>query len=395
MADTLTAMPELLSLCIQAMGDNKLFPLGNLSNEVHPLFARENFLVADTAYEALLPSLRLLTKILSTPQVRHYLFATWFGHNEKVGGPRDAYDMEFEAYHSDRANVTSLSSADIAAVLHKLGCLAKMVKFQVSDEYGKQKHGWCDATVPAAVPGSSRAASALPEQAENLQGVSITIVLAKFVFDPSNQPEQEPGLVPAKLALDRFTVTMILLHEVAHAANYAAMGLRQEDYFAGSKIAEAGLEIHARFLGGCYKPAADGSTEATLYEWPNRQVLQLYNYSLPVRSLESITEEPETWSLPDYFVTAMSHDWFWDWAAAKGPTAFVPEPVAVSVRLALRFDMRVTVPRTIADLFAENPVFESTTSCGRPLRARQTVDERKRSELVEGGSKATPIVLDD
>ncbi|KAK4545514.1 hypothetical protein LTR36_002864 [Oleoguttula mirabilis] len=380
-------MLDFASLCDKAQADGKFLPLGDLANDIHPLFARENFL-GDIDYETLIPCLRLLTRILDTPQIRHYLYVTWFGRNERVG-LWDTYDRVLEAYNSDRAKITSLSDDDIKAVQQKLNCLAKMVKFRVSGVEERRKQGWCTSTVRPAVPGVSRPSGAPPGHPNDLPGLSSTIFLAQFWYDAINQvpsSDSDSDSAPATLGLDRFSVTMVLLHEFGHAAHFAAIGSRHEDFFADSALAEAGFEIHARLLGACYEAQPGVIRASKLHQWPNKAVAERYEYKLPCRTLESpaVPEQHWRWFLPERFALAMQHEWFWQWAAEAGPTAFVPPGVAQVVRVWQRTKVRPPVSPTIAELFAvDGGASGAETRVAMPRRARQTVTMRERRERAE------------
>jgi len=169
-----------------------------------PLLARENF-VGSIDYDAMVPVLRLLTRLLNTPQVRHYLFVTFFGWNEKAS-IQDNHGRDLEAYTSDRSSITDLSHSDIAAVGQKSRGMAKVVNFEVSARYKHEKNRWCvpvDSTPECDVP-------RVRSNANKFQGVHSTIFIAKFWYDAITDPNNK------HIIGDRFSVTLILLHELGH-----------------------------------------------------------------------------------------------------------------------------------------------------------------------------------
>lgn len=378
------AMPDHHSMCDQAKAHNRLHPTGDLNNEVHPLFARENFL-GNTDFDVFLPSLRLLTRIIDTPQVRHYFFVAWFGRNERIG-MQDSRGRHLEAYHSDRS-VTNLSPGDIAAVHTKLSALAKMVKFQVTDHFGTKKNGWCSPIHPPSVPGLSRPSGAPPTDPDGFPGLSSYIFIAKARYNAINTPVSPTRSAQSYLH-DCFSVAMTLLHELVHAAHFAAMGSRQEDFFEDSVVAEAGFEIQTRFLGAVYA----GRT-GTLDEWPNRWILGTYNNRLACRSIDSVAQAMLTMRVPEHFVSAMFHGWFWDWADRYGPKAFVVELIERHIRRAIAAKTHVCVPRSIADLYRDGNGRSDTQHQHPENRtARQTVEMRERVERLEAWAAGTPSI---
>lgn len=100
-----------------------------LTNNIHPLLSRDNF-SPDIDYDAIAPILRLVSRLLRTPPVRHYLYTTWWGSNELVSG---ASSQEvYQRYSSDRS-VTNLSQSDVEAVEEGLLALADMLTFEMVD----------------------------------------------------------------------------------------------------------------------------------------------------------------------------------------------------------------------------------------------------------------------
>lgn len=350
---------------------------GNLQNEVHPLFARQNFPQGEVNYDALLPSLRLVSKLLEAPQVRHFLYVTWYGRNEKVG-MKNARGVELEAYRSDRT-IANLSPDDIAAVETKLLALAKMVTFHVSDQFKGSKNGWCMALPPPAVPGLSRPTGTLPG---DLPGVNSRIYLSSIWYDAVTVPPG-PQRDYRSYRNDCFAVAMTLLHEIAHAANYAAMGARPEDFFEDSLIAEAGFEIVARLFGAVYRRSPTGLV-GYLYEWPSNPLLRPYDGKLACRDPEGVPMKCFRWRMQDHLVYAMFHDWFWAWAEEEGPLAFVPDGVVHAVQETLENGERVPVPKSIVDLITgRDRVLSPLPEASEPRTARRTVAMRERQKKAE------------
>jgi len=144
-------------------------------------------------------------------------------------------------------------------------------------------------------------------------------------------------------------------------------------------------------LGAAY--AAKPGQQGVLFKWPSRPVLKVYRDELPVKSLQNIPEVVKRWYVPDDFITAASHDWFWAWAEQKGPITCVPEPVVAAMREAVVKGERMPVPRTVVDLFEEPsaPAFGCKRRRSRPRTLRQRVEVIEQMEREEGWAAIATI----
>lgn len=340
---------------------------GNLCNRIHPLFAPQNFHPA-MEYDVLIPVLRLLTRLLDTPQVRHYLFTTWFGRNEQVGVV-GARGQELEAYQSDRS-VGMLTDGDVAAVQAKLVELATMVRFMLK-QLPPHANACCVKVPLTFTEGFSNAANVPTHRLEPFQGTKSVVILAQAWYDTLKAGKSR-ARIPLQVIHERFSIAMTLLHELGHAANNAVMGRRQEDFFQEASVAEAGFESQARLLGAAASHQPGRPT--VLFRWPSRQTAANYaKYKVPVRDLKGVPQLEQRWPLSNAYVLSIQHEWFWKWADQVGPTAFVPECLIQDVRKSMVEGKPAPVPSSIARLFEG-----STTQMEIELDTHQAYSGRLR-----------------
>lgn len=92
-----------------------------------------------------------------------------------------------------------------------------------------------------------------------------------------------------------------------------------------------------------------------LREWPNREVMELYastDTALPCRDDNAVPRTHKQWSPHNYYVSSIFCDWLWEELGTRlDATAIIPEPVAQSVREAIKSGERAPVPTSIVDLF--------------------------------------------
>ncbi|KAK3068493.1 hypothetical protein LTR53_013892 [Teratosphaeriaceae sp. CCFEE 6253] len=325
----------------------------SLTNPLHPIFHPDHFSPGNIDLDLFAPVARLVSRILATPPVRHYFFVIFFGANEPAG-VQGAQGEDLETIWSDRL-VGALSPADEAALDEVLAYFSTMVRFLITDFGGQEVDG-------ETIPDSSALAPPrdlwpnrhISPHPGSLAGIGSTICLAHDLYDHLLLPIG--GLrTPQAHLNDCFRLALLILHELAHAANLAVMGAqRPEDFFLGAPVAEAGFEIQARFLGASVDSlGAHADAPMQLWEWPHNSVLSDYAGELGCQRRVCFPPQDRVmkWEMPAEFLQAVWYDGFWDWAREVGPAAYVPEVVARSIWRALETRDRMPVPSSVADAF--------------------------------------------
>lgn len=163
-------------------------------------------------------------------QSYHWLFATFFGTNRKSRVPFALAHMSppdvSEEYRSNRG-IGKLTSDEVKAVDEQLLALSSRVRFKVK-HFADKSYGW---TEPHNGP-------------EGRRGCRCTIWIGHTLYNTVGQEHR-----PDERALLDFVLAITILHELAHAAHHHIMGMRFEDFFEDTLIAEAGFDYINRIFG--------------------------------------------------------------------------------------------------------------------------------------------------
>ena len=305
-----------------------------LTNDVHPsgLFRRENFTSA-IDYDLLLPVLRLLTRMLDTPQLLRFLWLSCFGRNEKIDG------SDREVCRSSQT-LANLSQDDIQAVEEELSEFANMITFTVEEIPDRGIHGQTQFD-------KERTAAAAHPFERGLPGPYTTIVLTKRIYDELLTHHEGYSELWCST---RLNVAMILLHELGHAINWAVVGPR-EDFFEDAIVAEAGFEMESQLLGAAF----EGRGKVfTFVEWPDREFMQLYGDKMTCRDPSRLPKQGRMWEVSSSWLLALWQDRYWEWVRETGPQALIPPAIAHSVREAISRGERIPVHPAVADLFRQS-----------------------------------------
>ena len=131
-----------------------------------------------------------------------------------------------EEYRSNRG-IGKLTSDEVKAVDEQLIALSSRVRFEVK-HFSDKSYGW---TEPHDGP-------------EGRRGCRCTIWIGHTLYYVVGHEHR-----PQERALLDFMMTITVLHEVAHAAHHHIMGMRFEDFFEDTLIAEAGFDYISRIFG--------------------------------------------------------------------------------------------------------------------------------------------------
>ena len=354
-----------------------------LTNAIHPLLRQASF-DPTLEYEAFEPSLRLVSRLLETAQVRHFLHAMWFGTNEHIGDTVNGTlrGMKAEAYRSNRS-VLGLSKDDVVAVDAKLATLAKMVRFHVHD-LPEWINGQCRACKMPVVPGISRPGGPPCPTLADFKGANSDISITRTRYDALVAASRS-GQTEHDLKHEQFDMAMLIFHELGHAAHNAQMGHRPADFFGDALIAESGFDITACVFGAI--PQRSTKNKQSLWmNWPNRLTLDTYEKhgppKLAYRDLDTIKECKKACYAPAFEVE-LWEDSFWDdTVRLKGPKALVIPAFAIWTQEAIWNGDRVPVPASVTGLFAM-PVKSLRPKTRLRQRVTFAVRERYNSLGVE------------
>jgi len=114
--------------------------VGDLCNEIHPIFRRQNFKnVSDFEYDALKPSLQFASLLLTTPELAGFPHAILVAPYKHVPHPDDESLDEW----SFQEKGSKLSARDMAMYNLALTTLADMVVFVASSKTADRTENLC------------------------------------------------------------------------------------------------------------------------------------------------------------------------------------------------------------------------------------------------------------
>lgn len=248
---------------------------------IHAIFARGNWKcsMSEERYEALMPSMRLASRFLTSKQIRP-MFHTMLSHGPMQGlGEKDTNgDLKYAYPDADCRPDRVQDAAMIRHIEVTLTDLADFIVFQTHDGGCRTKAG----------PEGERLCNAL-----HPKGAASTVFLPHNSLDQlvdahkAFATTQDLPLLIAK----RFELAMQLTHEVCHALqNHVAGDLPTEPFFGPNAVlAETGFEAEYRLLGGQFS-IVWAANECGPSSW---QVHQLSN-----GQISGLTGIPILWRWP-------------------------------------------------------------------------------------------------
>jgi len=203
--------------------NRKLIPKGSirpfkgydLANDVHPIMGPDNFDDAD--YEALLPALRLASRLLLSENSLKYFFTVFHVDPAfKPYAPDAGYGDETYVYHPtlDR----KLTKKEVKVVKRDLEIMADTVAF-----YHEDLHDGSDGTCGFACDEAEISLAAL-----GFEGWHSKIVVSDDAYNEITKLYLEAGgngsKFPPELLWAYMKLACVLLHELAHAAQRSRWG---------------------------------------------------------------------------------------------------------------------------------------------------------------------------
>ncbi|KAK0935393.1 hypothetical protein LTR29_013026 [Friedmanniomyces endolithicus] len=237
----------------------------DLTNDIHPIFSRDNFPGAD--YDVLSPALRLASRILMSERSLTHYYTVLFVEVTPVPYPAGS-GREGEAYGAFFPPTYPLSPRQTQLVQQELVNMAQSVKFCRMD-FGT------DGTQGMAEPGKPTQRNC--HERPGCHGLPSTVFYSEELYGrlPPDYYATMGTDFPDKLLEHYFHLVMIFLHELAHSVRCSVMGEAGETVFIGaSALAESGFAFEEAIFGGQMTYLEGSGT--VLEEWPSRVWLMHY-----------------------------------------------------------------------------------------------------------------------
>ena len=332
----------------------------DLKGEIIPLLARSNF-SDDIQYNALKPSLRLLSRLLKSDPVALYLTTMIDGRlvdykNEEIilAGfrtipPEKDWPAGWNGTH-DLAAVIPTSYTVTPDTRKRgeeiLGTLSSMITFDIITDPNDERltkelkdcHGFCcssDDPLPTDLPpeyqfGTASKITMCPSGPYD-ELVELTEQRKKNGADFRQKHE---------LLIARFKVAALLLHEIGHSVDWARFNALRgyEVFWDGNELNEAGYTLEALVFGGRIDCSSGSSSWAPWHipgacadakssdimplhfrtPWPSESTFRSYiNSGLPMASYRNFSEYETIGRVPTSYIKKLFTTEFWDVAVEK------------------------------------------------------------------------------
>lgn len=314
--------------------------VGDLRNEIHAVFRRQNFKnITDAEYDALRPSLQFASLFLTTPELAGFPHAILVAPYKHVPHPDDEALDEWAFQEKG----SKLSTRDMAMYNLALTTLADMVVFVASSKTHSKTE---DLTLHCAETGRERHICA---QNSHLYHGS-TILFSREEIDAHIDPEECHRLYHSDIGdfgikWRTFETAKILLHELMHAMAYARLGCFKGIPFGSNKATETGYEWENYVFGGVICPSylkwsgLEGNASSMIRDWPAASVTRKYQHmGWPIE----VREEPPSIEIWWWFLPVM-HDGFDKLFTTEFWEKTVPEQGVSALHAPRKRGYRVTV----------------------------------------------------
>ncbi|KAK4896403.1 hypothetical protein LTR27_005615 [Elasticomyces elasticus] len=294
----------------------------DLDNEVDTLFDRQRF-PDDVDYEALLPALRLATKLFRSEaslifchtifhaKVELKNYPAGSGHEKKV----------YEVVHP----LESLTRKQQKQVEKDLCALANATTYE---------HSLTDPTclaITRAADGNAYLSGAW----KSFQGLPSTILFSRELYTDivNNFHAKNRLAVTEKLVYDHIKFANLMCHELAHAAANFHWGPHKNELTIGDNVmAESGFDWETAVWGGRLCLWKDGQSPS-LTDWPSPITALTY---LRTRGRIFVCGKPEwaqrSWVLPPGWLLQICHKSYWHQVVSRKGRAALEVPKLVGFR---------------------------------------------------------------
>ncbi|KAK5675321.1 hypothetical protein LTS10_012087 [Elasticomyces elasticus] len=344
----------------------------DLDNEVDTLFDRRRF-PEDIDYEALLPALRLATKLFRSEaslifchtifhakvELRNYPAGS--GHEKKV----------YEVVHPPE----SLTRKQQRQVEKDLCALANAITYELN------------LTDPRylAITRPADGNADLPRAWKNFQGSPSTILFSGELYTDivSNLRAKNRQDVTEKLVYDHIKFANVMCHELAHAAGIFRWGNDNNELTIGDNVmAESGLDWETAVWGGRLYIWKDGRSPS-LTDWPSPITALTY---LRTGGRIFVCGKPawaqRSWVLPPGWLLQICHKSYWHQVVSRKGRAALEVPKLVGFRSTPGECKCTSCLKT-----AESCIEPRSPSCkvDTPYFWKPTLDEANPLECVPNG----------
>jgi hypothetical protein len=332
--------------------------VGDLSNEIHAIFRRQNFKnISDLEYDALRPSLQFASLLLTTPELAGFPHAILVAPYKHVPHPEDEALDEWAFQEKG----SKLSTRDMAIYNLALTTLADMVVFVAQSRTSNKTE---DLGLHAGECCAER--KTCWENTHFWHGS--TIIFSREDVDAHIQKNYS-DLYQTDLGIKwrTFETAKILLHELTHAMSHARLGWLDPIPFGLNKAVETGYEWENYIFGGviCHSNSERSefrnADSLMIRDWPAVSITRRYQH---LGYLIDVREEPSPiemrwWLLP------VESEWFDKLFTAEFWQETVPKQGLGALRAPRRRGHRVEIAEdgsaTFFDSDSDNANFHGCT----------------------------------
>lgn len=294
-----------------------------LDNDIHPIFSKANFPGAD--YELLKPSLQLASLLIDTDCLLDFWHAIFFGDNRRVDED-DTGERWHWAYFRPRLN---LSARDRAKTRLRLRTLGQTFKFH-RDAQLQSLGGMCDCT--------DRLALSHTFERGDLRGVVESVRYSEATYQALRSKYAWAEHCCDLAAIERIqnahlSFAVLLVHEVAHAAVAATVGISEAAIFENNTMSEDGYDLEAHLFGGVITDV--GRRGLVFKEWPSPSIGRFYRKEgcwIWMQEESSLDAFEALWNVPQAFVDRLFSETFWRCDVPKRGAAALRVPKTTGYR---------------------------------------------------------------
>lgn len=342
--------------CLAAASNDDV-ALGDLDNEIHPVFAKHNFPGVD--YRVLEPVLRLASLLLSSEHLMHYWHALFLGPRRLLVHLSKKHGEPVTEFWAKRG---PLSQMDVARTRLHLLRLASVIRFYrgIGSDSPRYARG-----SPKHLGHGSTGCSIDPSRGNLVYmgyvGVGSDIEYCDNIYEKLENAKMQS---PCRILQLRFLLAVTLVHETAHAAT-RLLGDYAEGFFEQNVLSEAGFQWEACTFGGLvdsgyyeserFRPvdrlAWDPSDHLVLTAppWPSRIACHSDYLESPARvDHDSLPPIELRWLVPVSFVQKLFTNHLWSVEVENKGSRALHCPKTLAFRYSIEAGQMI-VPRTDDD----------------------------------------------
>lgn len=283
--------------------------LGDLSNPIHPIFGPDSFVDPTIHYLPLENSLRLASRFLTMEQLLPFWYTLFYGPIETATThPRS----------SPTERLARLTEQQKNGVTRRLELLSHCVTFTSErTHWSRGDTGYTERLLMDAPP--------------PFRGVQTNVSISRRVFRMVERSFSKPDLDNHSRLWLHFLLANLLLHELTHAAMYAAHPRPpaydpiQAYFIPGARTTEEGMEWETYVFGGLlyevpaflfwkHERTVLGS-KIVLREWPSPRLVAHYRKSIYPRPFPVRGDLPQLdrfWLVNPTFLESLFTTAFWE-----------------------------------------------------------------------------------